>query len=106
MTRPALIYDGDCPFCANYVGLVDLRKRWPDVELVDARRHPDHPAVRLVRKAGKRIDDGMALVVDGQIHHGAAAMQHAHPMPEWLYSALKVGRTFVLRLLGRSKLGF
>ena len=34
-----IVYDGDCPFCRNYVGLLKLRERL-DVHLVDARREP------------------------------------------------------------------
>jgi predicted DCC family thiol-disulfide oxidoreductase YuxK len=36
-TKMVLVYDGECPFCRNYVRLMSLRKAVGDIELVDAR---------------------------------------------------------------------
>lgn len=115
-----LLYDGDCPFCANYVEFIRLRERFPDLTLVDLRAQPDHAASNLVRASGLKLDDGMALVSDdGAIHHGAEAI---HRLAEsgtvngWLfgsrwrakvlYPVLAAGRNATLKLLGRKKLGF
>lgn len=116
----ALVYDGECPFCANYVALMRLRERWPSIELVNAREQPDHPAVAEVKSAGRRIDDGMALLSGGTIYHGADALQvlaeHGGGLNRLLfasqrrarmfYPVLRSGRNLTLALLGRRKLGF
>lgn len=118
--KPAVVYDGDCPFCANYVELLKLRETWPDLELVNARESPDHPAAAKVRHAGLVIDDGMAVVAGDQIYHGADAMHRlsryggslnrnlfrSRAVARTLYPFLRWGRMIVLRLLGRRKLGF
>ena len=104
--KPALVYDGDCPFCASYAGLKRLRERYPDLELVNARDKPLHPAVTEVRRRGLKIDDGMALVDGDQVYYGASAMRRFHSMPDRLYFLLRLGRNVTLRLLGRRKLGF
>ena len=44
-----LIYDGECPFCARYVDFLNLKKRFPDIELLDAVKTVRVP----VRPAGK-----------------------------------------------------
>lgn len=118
--RPALVYDGDCPFCANYVQLLKLRERWPDLELVNARENAGHHAVERVRRAGLKIDEGMALVSDSGIAHGAdsihalarqggmlnAILFSGRRRSRVLYPALRTGRNLALKLLGRRKLGF
>ncbi|MFT5932039.1 MAG: putative DCC family thiol-disulfide oxidoreductase YuxK, partial [Hyphomonas sp.] len=38
-----IVYDGDCPFCSEYVKLLRLRDAIGPVSLVNARE--DHPAV-------------------------------------------------------------
>lgn len=115
----SLVYDGDCPFCSNYVAFLDLKKRFPDLELVNARDYPNHPAVETVRSKGLLIDDGMALVDGDQVHHGAEAI-HALATDRGingrvfgslrrakaLYPLLRAGRNLTLKLMGRSKLGF
>jgi len=120
MAGAALVYDGGCPFCANYVALLRLRERCPSLELVNAREEPDHPAVREVRAAGLEIDEGMALVEDGVIRYGADAMEVLAQLggrlngalfgtprrARALYPILRAGRNLVLRILGRTKLGF
>src|SRR5215468_10243321 len=69
-----LVYDGQCPFCANYVALLRLRETFPGLQLLDARAQRDHPLVQSLAPRGVRIDDGMALVVGDQIHHGAESI--------------------------------
>jgi len=38
-----IVYDGECPFCRNYIRLMELRKTVGNVDLVNART--PHPAV-------------------------------------------------------------
>lgn len=125
-SRSILIYDGQCPFCANYVRLLRLRDLFPDLQLLDARENRDHPAVRQLGARGLLVDDGMALLSGDEIYHGAESI---HALAEFgrrdgmfgrinnwvfrsrsrsqiLYPLLRGGRNLVLRLLGRKKLGF
>ena len=120
MTGPFLVYDGDCPFCANYVAFLKLRENWPNLELVNAREFPEHSAVAKVRGCGLLIDEGMALVAGDRVIHGAEAIQSLASRSTGLnralfaskgrsraiYPLLRAGRNIVLRLLRRSKLGF
>jgi predicted DCC family thiol-disulfide oxidoreductase YuxK len=123
---PILVYDGECPFCANYVALLRLQESFPGLQLVDARAGREHPAVRLIVARGFRIDDGMALFIGDDIHHGAdsiremavrisrrgpfARFNHAlfrsKACSRAIYPALRAGRNLVLKLLGRDRLGF
>lgn len=125
-SRPTLVYDGECPFCANYVRLLHLRERFPDLQLLDARLNRDHPALRQLNARGLRVDEGMALLSGDRIYHGAdsihALTEFGRPdgafgrINNWvfrsprrsafLYPLLRGGRNLVLRLLGRKKLGF
>ena len=119
-----LVYDGDCPFCANYVELLRLREQFPEIELVDARIDKGHSAVQKMVHAGYVVDEGMALVDGDNIFYGAAAI-HALARPSssifgrinwWIfksqqragffYPILALGRSAVLKLLGRKKMGY
>jgi predicted DCC family thiol-disulfide oxidoreductase YuxK len=120
MTPPALVYDGECPFCGDYLELLKLRERWPDLQLIDAREKPQHLAVERVRSAGLRIDDGMALIDGEIIYHGADAIHAVAKFggvlnriafgsksgARMLYPLLKTGRALTLKALGRPKIGF
>lgn len=121
-----LVYDGECPFCANYVELLRLRESFPGLQLLDARNQRDHPVVRSIIARGIRIDDGMALIIGDAIYHGADSIHalalrggdhsavgrlsrivfRSRARSNAIYPMLRAGRNLVLRLLGRSKLGF
>jgi len=119
--RLTVIYDGDCPFCSRYVQFCRLRETF-DVELVDARAHPD-VAAELWSK-GYDLDAGMVVQFEGRAHHGAEAMWLLSTLSSksglWnrsfaavfrnrrlagiLYPVLRAGRNLTLRLLGRKPL--
>jgi predicted DCC family thiol-disulfide oxidoreductase YuxK len=125
-SRSILVYDGQCPFCANYVRLLRLRELFPDLQLLDARENRDHPAVHRLRAHGLLVDEGMALLNGEQIYHGAESIRalaefgrhdglfgrinnwvfRTQVRSRLLYPLLRAGRNLVLRLLGRRKLGF
>ncbi len=119
-----LVYDGECPFCTNYVELLQLKELFPDIKLVNARTDKDHEAVQMMLRAGFVIDEGMALIENGTIMYGANAI-HALARPSssvfgrlnwwlfksqkrssFLYPALTLGRSIVLKILGRKKIGY
>jgi predicted DCC family thiol-disulfide oxidoreductase YuxK len=126
LSRSVLVYDGQCPFCANYVRLLHLRELFPDLQLLDARANRDHPAVLRLSAEGLRLDDGLALLAGGRVYHGAESIHalallggdqgafgrinrwlfRSRRRAAWLYPWLRGGRNLVLRLLGRKKLGF
>ena len=39
--RNLLLYDGDCPFCSNYVQLMQLRKTIGPLDVLNMREHPE-----------------------------------------------------------------
>jgi predicted DCC family thiol-disulfide oxidoreductase YuxK len=114
-----VIYDGECPFCANYVRLYRLRQLVGRVQLVDARGND--PVLHRVREARLDLDEGMAVLWQGQLYHGAAALHllallgsadgvfnranrwlFSRPrLGRWLYPWMVAGRRLTLRLLGR-----
>ena len=118
-----IVYDGECPFCAAYVRMLRLREAAGPVRLVDARG--DDPVVAGLMAAGIDLDDGMAVIMAGDVHHGAEAMTvlsllttrsgafnramrllFARPgVARALYPPLVAGRNLALRVLGRGKLG-
>ena len=112
-----LIYDGECPFCRNYVAFQQLRDRFPEIELIDARQNAEHRSVVEVQRRGLRIDDGMALLNGDQVLHGHEVMalfargrtfQSRLFVDGWrgkaVYGLLKWGRKTTLKLLGRPPL--
>ena len=64
---PKIIYDGDCPFCASYVGLLRLRETFGEVALMNAREHPE--LVADLASHNMDLDDGMVLVLNGEYFH-------------------------------------
>lgn len=124
--RPAgelvVVYDGECPFCRNFVALQKLRANVGTVTLVNAR---DHLAdVRAAKSAGLDIDQGMLVFWKGLIHEGGDAVhvlstlgadQGAFPalnrllfsnrtVARAVYLFLRAGRNATLRLLGKRKM--
>lgn len=109
MAHVRVLYDGDCPFCSAYARLARLRQRH-DVELVDAREADE--LVGDLRRRGYDVDEGMIVLVDGEIHHGddAAAFLELEarsrllPSSGWirsLYPWVYRLRSLALRILGR-----
>ena len=119
---PTVIYDDDCPFCRNYVGMLRFREAVGPVTLQDAR--DGGPIVEALTDAGYNLDDGMVLLINGEVHHGADAMTRMallssdsslfnrlnaaifrHPrLSRVLYPVLRTGRNVTLHLLGRTPL--
>lgn len=113
-----VVYDGSCPFCTHYVGLLRLREAVGPVTMINAR--DDHEIVRYVKSKGVDLDREMALVVNGQIYAGADCMHSlalmstdagvlnklmarvfaSHTMARTLYPVLRSARNLTLRVLG------
>jgi predicted DCC family thiol-disulfide oxidoreductase YuxK len=114
-----IVYDGDCPFCAQYAKLLRLREALGPVALINAR--DDHEVVRYMQDQGINLNEEVALVVDGRIYAGAdclhrlalmstgsgvfnALVARAFASPRLahrLYPVLRSGRNATLWMLGR-----
>ncbi|WP_072396587.1 DCC1-like thiol-disulfide oxidoreductase family protein [Hyphomicrobium sp. CS1GBMeth3] len=117
-----IVYDGQCPFCSQYVKLLRLRDTLGHVELIDART--PHAAVDYVARAGVVLDQEMALIQGGEVYSGAAcinrlalmstrsgvfnrlnALAFSSPtVSRFAYPILRTFRNLTLRLLGREPL--
>lgn len=114
-----IYYDGECPFCTSYVGLVHLREAVGKVDLINLR---EHVAIREeLTQEGYDLDQGMVVDVDGKRVGGAEAthllatlstssgwfnrLNRAIFSVRWLsafiYPILRSGRWFTLFLMGR-----
>ncbi len=118
-----VIYDGDCPVCASWMRMVRLRERVHTVELIDARS--GDPRVTALAATGYDLDEGIVLIWNGHVHHGAEAMRllailsaedgwfnhiqrrifSSPSRARHLYPWLARGRRLLLRLLGRNPVG-
>jgi predicted DCC family thiol-disulfide oxidoreductase YuxK len=119
---PAIVYDGDCPFCARYVRLLRLADVIGRVDLVNAR--DGGALVDYIRSRGLLLDEGMVFVLDGQLYHGSDCIQRlamlttpsnllnrlnialfrSKTVAKMLYPLLRVCRLAVLAAIGRSRL--
>jgi predicted DCC family thiol-disulfide oxidoreductase YuxK len=117
--KMVVVYDGECPFCRNYVRLMSLSKAVGDVELVDARTQA--PAVRRLVELGYDLNEGMAAIYGGKVYYGKDAVVLISSLTgdrDWmdrvlaislrnptratfLYPLMKLGRRVALRMLGR-----
>jgi len=118
-----IIYDGECPFCSSYVGMVRLRESIGPVRLINAR--DGGPEVQDALARGYDLDDGMVLFFEGAFYHGDecvhrlamlssssgvlnklnAAIFRSKSVSKVLYAFMRTGRNIVIRMLGRKKLG-
>lgn len=119
----ALIYDKQCPVCTAYSAAVEVDpENAIGVRRIDARS--DDPLVRKAREAGLDLDEGMVVVHQGRIHHGADALNllarlapnqgfgnrlnkllfSSRAMSRVSYPLLRSGRNALLRLLRRPKI--
>jgi len=73
-----IVYDGECPFCRNYVRLMELRKAVGNVDLVNART--PHPAVSKLVELGYDLNEGMAAIYGGKVYYGSDAVVLLSPM--------------------------
>ncbi|HUI21163.1 MAG TPA: DCC1-like thiol-disulfide oxidoreductase family protein [Methylocella sp.] len=121
-SRAWIVYDGECPFCSNYVALYRMRAQFGEVHLINAR--DDVPIVQEIRARGFDLDKGMVLKLGDDFYHGDKCMHMLALMSsesntinrinKWifshqqrariLYPFLVAGRNFTLLLMGRRKI--
>lgn len=118
----AILYDGECPVCANYVSFLHFKEDVGEVTLIDCRSHLD--IVEAARNEGYDLNDGMILLLAGNLYYGDKAVQKIAQSSEkkglfnrlqralfrsdttakLLYPIMVVGRKLLLKLLGRNKI--
>ena len=67
-----IVYDGECPFCSDYISRVRLQAHCGPVMLINARDR--NQSVAAYWQAGFDLDQGMVAVLDGQTYYGSHAM--------------------------------
>jgi len=120
-----LFYDGECPFCTRYSELLAARDRLGQFDIVSLRE--DLQSAQEFRDLGLDLEQGFVFRFNGEIYHGADAMQvlanatqQADPIlkinhalfgrparSKCLYPLLRFGRSIALLVLKgpyRSKL--
>jgi len=122
MSAMQIVYDGECPFCSNYVTMIRLRDAVGEVELVDARS--DAPIVVELKDKGFDLNEGMVVRFEGRDYFGADAMNilsmltsdtgamnrlvaslfSNKRLARAAYPFLRGGRNLTLRLLGRQRI--
>jgi predicted DCC family thiol-disulfide oxidoreductase YuxK len=95
MSDDYVLYDGQCPACSRYVAATGLAGR-PDITLIDARHAPALVAEHAA--AGRNIDDGMVVAVDGVMHFGADATRKLAEIGQ----PVTPDRRFLLWFVGRA----
>jgi len=130
MTKPkkqaedlALIYDGECPVCTAYSCSVDVDERKASgIRRINARS--DDALVKQAKEAGIDLDEGMIVLHEGKMYHGADALNvmarlapnrgfgnrlnkllFSNPAVSRIsYPVLRAGRNMLLKILGRKKI--
>ncbi len=119
-----IVYDGECPFCTQFVKMVRLREVFGAVRLVDARASDDPQIADL--RSRYCLDDGFVVIHGGKEYYGPEALEFLSmasgssglmsrllrtPLFQgrfgrWTYPKLVAGRKLALRLLGRKLMGY
>lgn len=119
-----LIYDGECPFCSNFVQMTRLRETVGALRLIDARENSVEVQDAVTK--GYVIDQGMLLSLDGAFYYGADCLNclallssrsnlfnqlvyftfRIPIIAKVIYPILRAGRNLAIRLLGVSRLGY
>lgn len=118
-----IYYDGDCPFCRNYVAFTNLRKSFNgNVSLHNVRDIPSK--VKEFSEKGYNLNDGMIAELNGDIYYGADAVHlmtllsnnkgvlkrinkalfQYKGTARILYPILRLGRAITLKVLGKRKI--
>ena len=123
MTKQAvkIYYDGDCPYCRNFVVLSKLKSEY-DVNLYNLRESPDK--VSEFSRNGYDVNEGIIVTVGDTLYFGADAIYIIGKLSDntkktgklyyfifsnkafshFLYPMLKLGRNLTLLMLGRKKI--
>ena len=67
-----VIYDGECPFCSDYVKAMRIKNVADQLVLVNARTERYQ---HLLNGKSFDLNEGMLVVIDGKYYHAAQAVQ-------------------------------
>jgi predicted DCC family thiol-disulfide oxidoreductase YuxK len=118
------VYDGDCPVCSHAAAVWRIRRDYGELQLLDAREHPDHPLLREIQNRRIDLDDGMVIHHDNAFYHGRDALQfmaryadrrgalnrvfrilfRSAGLSAVSYPTMRAGRNALLRLRGKTKI--
>ncbi len=84
------VYDGECPFCNHFAQLLELKSCLPDFEILDGRKNL--PLLSQLYKKGYDLNKGAILISNGDIMHGANAIN-------WICSEIKEPSDSLLEVL-------
>ena len=115
-----VFYDGECPFCSNFVKMLALKKYY-SVELFDLRTLPE--IVQWFREEGLNVDDGMIVTINQRLYYADEAVHilallstnslvgranrllfSRRRIARLLYPIMKTGRIIVLAILRKKKI--
>ena len=117
-----IVYDGECPYCRNYVRLIKLKESVGPVKLINARLGGSK--VEAVKEMGYDLNEGMIFYYNNNYHYGADAINmmalmstrstifnrlnkfiFKHPrLSKVLYPIMRCGRNITLKALGKKKI--
>ena len=70
--KTLFIYDGECPFCNYFALLLELKSSIPSLEIIDGRKNLSQ--LTELYKKGYDLNKGAILIKNGEIRHGADAI--------------------------------
>ncbi len=117
-----IYYDGECPFCSNYVSRLQLKKTVGKLSLVNVRE--DRDSLKELERLGFELDEGMVVKYKGKYYTGAEAMNILALLGspsnifnyinniifsvKWLavifYPVLRAGRNAALFVMGKGRI--
>ena len=89
-SKSLFIYDGECPFCSHFAQLIELKSSLPSIEILDGRKNL--ALLFQLYKQGYDLNNGAILVDNGNIMHGADAIN-------WICSEIEEPSDSLLEIL-------
>ena len=84
------IYDGECPFCNHFAQLLELKSKLPTFQIIDGRKNLK--ILTQLYRQGYDLNNGAILINNGNIMHGAAAIN-------WICTQIKEPNDSLLEIL-------
>lgn len=69
--KVVVLYDDDCPFCTDFVLMLNARKNGYDIDLISARENNSY--VQKVKSLNLNLDDGMVVFFKDKVLYGSEA---------------------------------
>ncbi|MDC0528840.1 DUF393 domain-containing protein [Gammaproteobacteria bacterium] len=93
-----IIYDGECPFCNDFIIVSNIKKTFGNIKMTNAR-NSNEQSVIMVKRQGINLDDGMVVIKeDGSLLYGDKAARFIT-----IYGKGDGIRAFVYRLVLRNE---